>query len=110
MIEVRQVLGVRRHIAAFAFGGLTPHTHRAINQSPYGRSQRAKAPTSRRTPRRASFGNQAGRRMRLGRGLFLFRRARRETVGEETDDWAALTGCFVAVSLSVPPALAPALL
>jgi hypothetical protein len=54
--------------------------------------------------------DQAGRRMRLSRGLFLFRRARRETVGEETDDGAALTGCFVAVSLSVPPALAPALL
>ncbi len=49
--------------------------------------------------------------MRLGRGLFLFpRRARRGKVGEVTDAGCALIGGFVAVSLSVPRALAPALL
>jgi len=49
--------------------------------------------------------------MRRSRGLFLFpRRARRETVGEETDDGATLIGCFVAASLSVPRELVPALL
>jgi len=47
----RQLLGVRRLVAAFARGGLTPHSLSRINRAGRDRSLPDKALTGQRTPR-----------------------------------------------------------
>ena len=105
MIAVRQLLGARRPVAAF---GLMLDKMFLLAARPNHRQSADRSAHSKEEPH---FAGQARRRMRRGRGLFLFpRRARRGTVGELTDVGCALVGCFGAFSLSAAPALGVALL